>query len=81
MLASGGDPGAIAAAKGFEVMDTGAADALVERLVAGHPVEFERLKSGDPKVIGFFVGQAMKVSGGKADGKAITALLRSRAGL
>ena len=81
MLANGGDPVAIAATLGFEAMDGDAATSLVDDLIAAHPAEFERLKGGDSKVTGFFVGQAMKSSGGKADGRAITALLRSRAGL
>ena len=79
MLANGGDPVAIAAALGFEAMDGDAATSLVDDLIAAHPAEFERLKGGDAKVTGFFVGQAMKSSGGKADGRAITALLRVRA--
>jgi Asp-tRNA(Asn)/Glu-tRNA(Gln) amidotransferase B subunit len=81
LLADGGDAVAIAAAHGFEAMDTGAASALVDELISTHPAEFERLRGGDAKVTGFFVGQAMKRSGGKADGREITALLRSRAGL
>jgi Asp-tRNA(Asn)/Glu-tRNA(Gln) amidotransferase B subunit len=39
------------------------------------------LQGGDPKIAGFFVGQAMARTDKKADGKAVTALLRSRAGL
>lgn len=81
MLENGGDPATIAAAKGFEALDTSVLEGLVDELIAAHPAEFERLKGGDPKVTGFFVGAAMKRSGGKADGKAVTALLRSRAGL
>jgi aspartyl-tRNA(Asn)/glutamyl-tRNA(Gln) amidotransferase subunit B len=81
VLASGGDPVAIAKARGFEAMDSGAAEGLVDQLIAAHPAEFQRLKDGDPKITGFFVGAAMKLSGGKADGKAITALLRTAAGL
>jgi aspartyl-tRNA(Asn)/glutamyl-tRNA(Gln) amidotransferase subunit B len=80
MLESGGDPAAIAKAKGYEAMDTGAAEALVDQLIAAHPAEFDRLKGGDQKIAGFFVGAARKADG-KADGKAITALLRLRAGL
>lgn len=81
MLTDGGDPEAIAKSKGFEALETGAAEGLVDQLIAAHPGEFDRLKAGDPKVQGFFVGQAMKLSGGKADGKTITQLLRERAGL
>jgi aspartyl-tRNA(Asn)/glutamyl-tRNA(Gln) amidotransferase subunit B len=81
LLASGGDPAAIAASKGFEALGNDAAESLVDQLIAAHAAEFERMKGGDPKIAGFFVGAAMKATGGKADGKAITALLRSRAGL
>jgi aspartyl-tRNA(Asn)/glutamyl-tRNA(Gln) amidotransferase subunit B len=81
LLASGGDPATIAASKGFEALGNDAAESLVDQLIAAHSAEFERMKGGDPKIAGFFVGAAMKATGGKADGKAITALLRSRAGL
>jgi aspartyl-tRNA(Asn)/glutamyl-tRNA(Gln) amidotransferase subunit B len=81
MLDSGGNPAEIASTKGFEALDTSVLEGLVDELIAAHPAEFARLQGGDPKVAGFFVGAAMKRSGGKADGKAVTALLRSRAGL
>ena len=82
MLDTGGaDPAAIAAARGFEAMDSSAAGSIVDRLIVAHPAEFERLKAGDAKVSGFFVGAARIASGGKADGKLITKLLRQRAGL
>lgn len=84
MLADPGgnaDPEQIARTNGFEAMAADATDALVDQLIAANPAEFERLSGGDAKVTGFFVGQAMKLSGGKADGKAITAQLRRRAGL
>jgi aspartyl-tRNA(Asn)/glutamyl-tRNA(Gln) amidotransferase subunit B len=81
LLARGGDPVAVAASKGFEALGNDAAESLVDQLIAAHPAEFERMKGGDPKIAGFFVGAAMKATGGKADGKVITALLRSRAGL
>ena len=78
LLARGGDPAAIAGELGFEAMDSDAAASLVDRLVAEHPDEFERLKEGNDKLMGFFVGQAMKATGGKADGKVVSALLRER---
>ena len=81
LLTDGGDPEAIAENRGFEAMASGAAESMVDQLIADNPVEFEKLRAGDPKVAGFFVGQAMRLSGGKADGKAITSLLRNRAGL
>jgi aspartyl-tRNA(Asn)/glutamyl-tRNA(Gln) amidotransferase subunit B len=78
---SAADPAAIAGEKGFEAMEAGAVDQLVDALIAAHPAEFERLKVGDAKVTGFFVGKAMEASARKADGKQVTALLRQRAGL
>jgi aspartyl-tRNA(Asn)/glutamyl-tRNA(Gln) amidotransferase subunit B len=79
MLERGGDPASIAAELGFEAMDQGALATVVDQLIADNPAEFDRLKSGDQKVMGFFVGQAMKATQGKADGKVVTALLRERA--
>ena len=79
LVESGGDPAAIAAAKGFEAMDTGDLAALVDQLIADNPEPWARFKEGDGKVTGFFVGQVMKATQGKADGKAVTKLLQERA--
>ncbi len=81
MLESGATAADIAAAHGFEAMEAGAAESLVDGLLAEFPAEAARLAGGEGKVMGFFVGKAMAASGGKADGKVITALLRSRLGL
>ena len=79
LLSSGGDPEEIASARGFEALGDDALAGAVDAAIAAHPVEWERFKAGDAKVTGFFVGQVMRASGGKADGKAVTALLRERA--
>ncbi|HET7487988.1 MAG TPA: Asp-tRNA(Asn)/Glu-tRNA(Gln) amidotransferase subunit GatB [Acidimicrobiales bacterium] len=79
LLAAGGDPEDIARAKGFEALGDDALAAAVDAAIAGNPAEWERFKAGDAKITGFFVGQVMKASAGKADGKAVTALLRERA--
>ncbi len=79
LLAEGGDPVAIVAAKGFEAMDAGALEGVVDELIAAHPGEWARFKEGDHKVTGFFVGQVMKATKGKADGRVVTELLRERA--
>ena len=79
MVERGGDPAAIASELGFEAMGEDALASVVDQLIAGNPAEFQRLKDGDQKVMGFFVGQAMKATQGKADGKVVTALLRERA--
>jgi aspartyl-tRNA(Asn)/glutamyl-tRNA(Gln) amidotransferase subunit B len=79
LVAAGGDPAEIAAAKGFEAMDDGALAAIVDELIAANPEPFQRFKEGDAKVTGFFVGQVMKATQGKADGKVVTRLLQERA--
>ena len=80
VVARGGDvdPAAIAAELGYEAVDTGALESLVDELLAANPAEAERLREGDQKVMGFFVGAVMKATKGNADGKAITQLLRAR---
>ena len=79
MLERGGEPAAIAAELGFEAMDSDALAAVVDEVIAASPAEFERLTGGDQKVIGFFVGEVMRRTKGKADGKVVTAVLRERA--
>jgi aspartyl-tRNA(Asn)/glutamyl-tRNA(Gln) amidotransferase subunit B len=77
--AGGGDPAAIAEARGLVALDAGALEGLVAKVVAEHPEEWERYVAGDAKVAGFLVGQVMRASGGKADGKAVRAVLAERA--
>jgi aspartyl-tRNA(Asn)/glutamyl-tRNA(Gln) amidotransferase subunit B len=79
LVASGGDPAAIAAALGFEAMDDSALAAVVDELIAANAEAFAKFKEGDQKITGFFVGQVMKATQGKADGKAVTRLLQERA--
>jgi aspartyl-tRNA(Asn)/glutamyl-tRNA(Gln) amidotransferase subunit B len=79
-VANGGDPAEIAAAHGFQAMDTGELDALVDQLIADSPAEWQRFVDGDPKITGFFVGKVMKATQGKADGKVVTSILNSRKG-
>jgi aspartyl-tRNA(Asn)/glutamyl-tRNA(Gln) amidotransferase subunit B len=85
MVTSGQDPATIAAAKGFEALDTGALEGIVDEVIAAHAEEWEQFRTGDDKargkLTGFFMGKVMQASKGQADGKAATALLRSKAGL
>ncbi len=53
----------------------------VDEAIAANADAWEKFKAGDPKVSGLLIGQVMKATQGKADGKAVTALLRARAGL
>ncbi len=76
----GGDPGAIAAAKGFEAMDSGALEAMVDQVIADQADAWAKFCAGEGKAMGALVGAVMKASQGKADGKAVTALLNARRG-
>jgi aspartyl-tRNA(Asn)/glutamyl-tRNA(Gln) amidotransferase subunit B len=78
LVESGGDPAEIAKAKGFEAMAEDELAGIVDRLIAENPEPFERFKAGDGKVTGFFVGQVMKATGGKANPAAVNGLLRKK---
>jgi aspartyl-tRNA(Asn)/glutamyl-tRNA(Gln) amidotransferase subunit B len=73
-----GDPAAIAAAKGFQAMDTNALDAAVDEAIATQAKAWEKYVSGDDKVVGALVGAVMRATKGQADGKAVTAALAAR---
>ena len=79
----GTDPAATAKAMGLEAMETGALDSVVDEIIAAHPDEWQRYREGDDKargkLTGFFVGEVMRATKGKADGKAVTARLRELA--
>jgi len=76
----GGDPRAIVEQRGLrQVTDVGAIEKVVDEIVAKNPDKVADAKS-NPKAIGWFVGQVMKTSGGKADPKAVNALLKDKFG-
>lgn len=79
MAKSGGEPSEIAKEMGFEAMDTAELETLIDELVGTNPEEWQRYIEGDKKVAGFFIGQIMSKTGGKADGKVATMLLTNRA--
>ncbi len=76
----GGDASAIAAAKGFEAMDSGALESLVDQAIADNAAVWAKFVGGEGKAMGALVGAVMKASKGQADGKAVTALLNARKG-
>jgi len=81
LLERGGDPDALVAELGLGRLSTGQLRRLVTDLAAAHPAEWARFVAGDSKVGGFLVGQVMKATEGRADGKAIReALEAARAG-
>ncbi len=81
MVETGRSPELIATERGFEAMDTSALETAVDDAIAAHPDEWTSFCDGNQKVAGFFVGAVMRATQGQADGKAVTALLRQRAGL
>ncbi len=77
----GGDPRAIVTARGMtQVTDLGAIETLVDDIIAQNPDKVVQAKS-NPKLIGWFVGQIMKSSGGKASPAAVNDLLKKKLGL
>jgi len=66
-------------AKGLKQMtDTGAIEAIVDEIIANNAPQVEQFKSGNEKILGFFVGQAMKATQGKANPKLLNEMLRSK---
>lgn len=82
MVATGERPETIAQAHGFEAMAVADLESIVDGVLAANPENWDEFVAGDDKkrskLTGFFVGQVMKQSQGKADGKAVTALLNQR---
>ena len=76
----GGDVVAMAAKRGFEALDTGALEAMVDAAIAAEPGAWQKYCAGEEKALGALVGAIMKSSKGKADGKAATAILQSKRG-
>jgi aspartyl-tRNA(Asn)/glutamyl-tRNA(Gln) amidotransferase subunit B len=77
----GGDPRTIVEQRGMkQVTDLGAIEKVVDEIVGKNPDKVADAKS-NPKAIGWFVGQVMKASGGKANPQAVNELLKKKLGL
>ncbi|MEJ0076505.1 MAG: Asp-tRNA(Asn)/Glu-tRNA(Gln) amidotransferase subunit GatB [Alphaproteobacteria bacterium] len=77
----GGDPRAIVEARGLkQVTDTGAIEKVVDEVLAANPDKVADVKT-NPKALGWFVGQVMKASAGKANPQAVNALLKEKLGV
>ena len=78
MIETGEAPDAIVERKGLrQVSDTGAIAAAVDAALAAHPAQVAQYAT-NPKVLGFFVGQVMKATGGKANPALVNELLRQK---
>ncbi|GER07583.1 aspartyl/glutamyl-tRNA(Asn/Gln) amidotransferase subunit B [Kordiimonadales bacterium JCM 17843] len=76
MLQSGRNPADIVEEKGLkQVSDTGALEAMVDKILAANPAQVEQFKAGKTKVVGFFVGQVMKESRGQANPAVVNEIL------
>jgi aspartyl-tRNA(Asn)/glutamyl-tRNA(Gln) amidotransferase subunit B len=77
----GGDPRAIVEARGMkQVTDLSAIETAIDDIVAAHPDKVADART-NPKAIGWFVGQVMKSSGGKANPQAVNELLKTKLGI
>jgi len=71
-----GDADAIIESKGLkQITDSGAIEALVDEVIANNPQQVEQFRAGKDKVLGFFVGQIMKATQGKANPAQVNELL------
>ena len=76
----GGDPAEIVEARGMkQVTDTGAIEAAVDEVIAANPEQVAKAKE-NPKLAGWFVGQVMKATGGKANPKAVNEIVQAKLG-
>ncbi|MGC9370735.1 MAG: Asp-tRNA(Asn)/Glu-tRNA(Gln) amidotransferase subunit GatB [Paracoccaceae bacterium] len=76
----GGDPAEIVEARGMkQVTDTAAIEKVVDEIIAANPAQVEKAKD-NPKLAGWFVGQVMKATGGKANPKAVNQIVSAKLG-
>jgi aspartyl-tRNA(Asn)/glutamyl-tRNA(Gln) amidotransferase subunit B len=79
MYRTGKDPDTVVREKGLiQISDESSIIKAIDDVIARHPKEVERLKLGDEKLLGFFVGQVMKATKGKANPQMLNELLKKR---
>ncbi|WP_341913057.1 Asp-tRNA(Asn)/Glu-tRNA(Gln) amidotransferase subunit GatB [Ferrovibrio terrae] len=79
MVETGKDAATIVEEKGMrQVTDTGAIEKVIDEVMAANPDKVAEYRSGKDKLFGFFVGQTMKASGGKANPNAVNELLKKK---
>jgi aspartyl-tRNA(Asn)/glutamyl-tRNA(Gln) amidotransferase subunit B len=77
----GGNPADIVEKRGLkQVTDTGAIEAAIDKVIAANPDKVEQAKA-KPQAIGWFVGQVMKATGGKANPQAVNEVLKRKLGV
>jgi aspartyl-tRNA(Asn)/glutamyl-tRNA(Gln) amidotransferase subunit B len=76
-----GDADAVIAKKGLQqITDTGAIEKVIEEIIAKNPKQFEQYRAGKEALFGYFVGQVMKATQGKANPRQVNELLRKKLG-
>ena len=81
MVEEGGDPEEIVRSEGLEqISDREELESLVTRAIADHPDQAARYREGQSGLLGFFVGQVMRSTGGKANPELVATLIRERLG-
>jgi aspartyl-tRNA(Asn)/glutamyl-tRNA(Gln) amidotransferase subunit B len=79
MWSDGQEADAIIESKGLkQITDTGAIEKVIDEVMAANPKQLADYRSGKDKLFGFFVGQVMKVSGGKANPAQVNEILKKR---
>ena len=79
MWAGEGSADAIIEAKGLQqISDSSAIEKIVDAVIAANPGQVEQYKAGKDKLLGFFVGQVMKETGGKANPGQVNEVLKSK---
>jgi len=79
LLSKGGSPKALVESQGLiQISDTGEIEKIIDQVIASHPQELEKYRSGKTNLKGFFVGQVLKQSGGKADPKVTNQLIEKK---
>jgi aspartyl-tRNA(Asn)/glutamyl-tRNA(Gln) amidotransferase subunit B len=73
-----GDADTVIEKRGLKPADTGEVEKIIDDLIAKNPEQVEQFRAGKEKVLGFFVGQVMKASKGKADPAQVNQLLRDK---
>jgi aspartyl-tRNA(Asn)/glutamyl-tRNA(Gln) amidotransferase subunit B len=81
MWSEGKPADAIIEAKGLrQITDTGAIESVIDAVIAANPKQLADYRSGKDKLFGFFVGQAMKATAGKANPAQLNELLKKKLG-
>ena len=79
LLSQGGSAKALIEKKGLvQESDPAVLEAAIDQVIAANPSELEKYRGGKKNLLGFFVGQVMKATGGKADPKLTNQLLQKK---